>query len=216
MVGTAAADFIDGLAGRDTMIGGDGNDTYVVDLQSDRVIEAVDGGTDTVQTALAGVYLVANVEVLQYTGVGAFKGTGSADGNLIIGGAGNDTLSGGAGNDTLKGGAGNDRYLGGIGADVFVIGSGVDIINDFSSADDTLQLTWASFPGAVLGAGNTLMAFDLFLGKVSAAAGTQHFIYDTAGRLFYDADGAGSGAAAVQIAQLANKAALTADDFHFV
>jgi len=113
LTGTAANNVIDGGVGDDTMTGQGGNDTYIVDSVRDRVVEAVGGGTDTVQTSLAAVSLVsyANVENLSFVGTGGFAGTGNAGDNVLNGGAGDDRLDGAGGNDTMVGGAGNDTYV---------------------------------------------------------------------------------------------------------
>ncbi|MGO8330311.1 protease, partial [Rhizobium ruizarguesonis] len=83
------------------------NTTYdnVVDIATDLVIENVNEGTDTVQTALAAYSIAAlvNVENLTYTGSASFNGTGNALANTITGGTGNDMLNGAAGADTLIG-----------------------------------------------------------------------------------------------------------------
>ena len=93
------------------MIGGTGNDTFVVDSTGDVVSENLGDGTDTVRAALNSYTLGANVENLTFIGAGIFSGIGNALANTITGGAGNDTLDGGAGADTLVGGAGDDTYL---------------------------------------------------------------------------------------------------------
>ncbi|MDB5446835.1 MAG: hypothetical protein JWQ97_2152 [Phenylobacterium sp.] len=95
---------------KDTLNGGAGDDTYTVQV-NDVVMEAPGAGHDKVLTALTLYTLPDNVEDLVYTGAAAFKGTGNASDNLIVGGAGNDTLDGGLGADTLQAGAGNDTYM---------------------------------------------------------------------------------------------------------
>ena len=64
------------------MVGGAGNDTYIVDDLLDVVVEAANEGTDTVETLMAALSIetMANVENLTYTGVDAdqFVGTGNA------------------------------------------------------------------------------------------------------------------------------------------
>ena len=90
------------------MVGGAGDDTYVVDNASDVVTEGSSAGTDTVQTTMTSRTLSSNVENLTYTGSSDFTGTGNTLANTLTGSSGDDTLSGGTGADTLYGGAGRD------------------------------------------------------------------------------------------------------------
>jgi len=84
----------------DTMIGGAGNDTYVVTRASDVVVEQLNGGTDTVRTSL-GIYLLPDsVENLIYTGTAGIKATGNALANTISGFNHTSVLDGGDGSDT--------------------------------------------------------------------------------------------------------------------
>ncbi|SDG35454.1 MULTISPECIES: hypothetical protein [unclassified Duganella] len=140
LTGNAGNDTLIGGAGNDTLIGGAGNDVYVVDAAGDVVTEGVSAGIDRVDTTLATYTLGVNVEQLKYTGSAAFRGTGNALDNEILGGAGNDTLTGAEGNDTLRGGAGNDSLLGGDGNDLLNAGAGTADIVDGGNGDDTLEV----------------------------------------------------------------------------
>ncbi|MCG7394811.1 heme peroxidase [Microvirga sp. ACRRW] len=146
LIGNGAANLLDGRGGADTLRGLGGNDTYVVDNAGDVVDEtaAGSGGIDTVETALASYTLTAGVENLEYTGGGAFTGTGNALNNAITSGNsgdnlsgldGDDTLNGNGGNDTLNGGVGNDNVNGGSGNDVMDGGIGNDTIDGASGVD---------------------------------------------------------------------------------
>jgi Ca2+-binding RTX toxin-like protein/dienelactone hydrolase len=110
LTGNAGANTLNGGTGTDTMKGGAGNDIYVVDASADVVVENVNEGTDTAQSAVTYT-LGANVENLTLTGSAAIDGTGNALANTLQGNTGNNLLDGGAGNDTLKGGTGNDTYV---------------------------------------------------------------------------------------------------------
>ena len=152
--GKQGDDLLDGGLGNDTLIGGEGNDsmaggagndTYEVDAAGDEVVELANGGTDTVNVALAaGTHtLAANVENAVVTTAAAInltgndlanKLTGNAEANLLDGGAGTDTLEGGAGNDTLIGGTGADKLIGSDGDDTYEVDVAGDTITEASTA----------------------------------------------------------------------------------
>jgi Ca2+-binding RTX toxin-like protein len=133
------------------LVGGSGDDNHRVDDVSDRVVEAVGGGTDTVWASV-DFTLGANIEVLRLTG-DALAGTGNALDNRIVGnaqdnrlsgmagndrlqgGEGGDTLFGGLGNDELSGDAGDDRLVGDAGADKLLGGAGADTLLGGDGAD---------------------------------------------------------------------------------
>ncbi|HVV92957.1 MAG TPA: VWD domain-containing protein, partial [Hyphomicrobiales bacterium] len=226
--GGSGRDTLNGGPGADKMAGGRGNDTYVVDNAHDKVIEAKNGGTDLVKSAIS-YKLGANIENLTLTGHKAINGTGNAVANHITGntaanhlsgGGGNDVLSGANGADVLDGGVGKDILVGGKGNDLFLFDSKVtaanaDHIRDFGLGHDRIELQNAAFT-ALTHVGK--LAADDFVANTAGKATTtdQHIIYDTkTGGLFYDADGSGTARAGVLFATLDNHAhvTLTAADF---
>jgi Ca2+-binding RTX toxin-like protein len=134
LTGNAGANTLNGGTGADTMAGGAGNDTYVVDNTADVVTEALDAGTDLVQTSV-NFTLSANVENLTLTGTSAINGTGNTLDNTLTGNSAANVLTGGAGNDTLNGGAGADSLVGGVGNDTYWLGRGYGI--DTITENDT-------------------------------------------------------------------------------
>ncbi|PTT07393.1 calcium-binding protein [Caulobacter sp. HMWF025] len=134
--GNQHANVLDGKGGSDTMIGLGGNDFYTVDNFGDYVVEGLDEGYDTVRVSLPTYVMPVNVEVLTYTGLSAFKGTGNALSNVITGGAGVDLLDGGAGADRLIGLGGNDTYIVDNLGDVIIEGldQGLDTVKTAFSA----------------------------------------------------------------------------------
>ena len=110
ITGNSGSNVLDGGAGADTMAGGAGNDTYVVDHAGDVVLEAANGGTDTVESSV-DFALGANVEKLVLTGNAHLAGTGNTLANTITGNGGDNLLDGGAGADAMSGGMGDDTYV---------------------------------------------------------------------------------------------------------
>lgn len=221
LVGNAGSNTIDGGKGDDRMMGGNGNDTYTVDSAGDIVDETGGNGSDTVQASVS--FNLANtlgtVENLTLTGSSAINATGNAVSNVLTGNTGDNMLSGGIGNDQLIGGNGNDTFNGGAGADYFVFNvkpnasRNIDKIEDFSeSAGDKIMLDHNIFTAidtANFSAGNFVLG-------TKALDTNDRLVYDqTTGKLFYDADGSGRGAA-VQVATLSNLATLHHDDFLFL
>jgi Ca2+-binding RTX toxin-like protein len=215
LTGGGGNDLLDGGLGADRMVGGLGNDVYVVDNAGDAVAEAAGAGTDEVRTALGTYVLAASVEKLTGTSAGGQTLSGNVLGNVITGLGGNDSFDGGAGNDVLHGGAGNDKLKGGAGADSFFFdtpldpATNVDRILDFAAADDTITLSRAVF--AAIGAGT--LTGGAFWAGTAAHDADDRIVYDNAtGRIWYDADGNGAGAALL-FAQVNAGTALSAADF---
>jgi Ca2+-binding RTX toxin-like protein len=142
LLGGLGKDKLDGEAGVDTMKGGGGDDSYFVDISTDKVIEDEagfdQGGTDSV-TSSASFALGLFVENLTLTGALALNGTGNATANAITGNAGNNTLSGVAGNDTLVGGSGDDLLNGGADADRMEGGANNDTYEVDNIGDNVVE-----------------------------------------------------------------------------
>jgi Ca2+-binding RTX toxin-like protein len=110
------------------MIGGAGDDVYVVDNTSDVVTEAASAGTDTIEASVT-FNVSSNVESIIQTGSGNINSSGNTLDNIMVGNSGTNTLSGGDGNDAISGGDGNDVLNGGNGIDTLNGGNGNDTIN---------------------------------------------------------------------------------------
>ncbi|MBW9053610.1 calcium-binding protein [Rhizobium mesosinicum] len=221
LTGNSGDNNFDGGRGEDRMIGALGSDTYKVDSAGDIVDETGGGGNDTVSASIS-YYLenaLGTVENLTLTGSSAINGTGNGENNVLTGNIASNMLSGGTGNDQLIGGKGNDILNGGAGADHFVFDfkpstyNNIDKIEDFAeSASDKIVLDHEIFTAIDP---SNFSERNFVLGT-KALDSNDRLIYDqTTGKLFYDADGSGGGAA-VQIATLSNLAALHYDDFLFV
>ncbi|WP_302149158.1 DUF4347 domain-containing protein, partial [uncultured Desulfovibrio sp.] len=147
--------------GYDTLVGGKGDDNYVVRTGNETIVENKNEGTDQVYS-FVDYTLGANIEngaLLGDTTSGAVQATslvgndlnnvlaGNSSANYLSGGKGNDTLYGDKGSkaDTLDGGAGNDLY--------HLYGNSTDIIED-SAGNDTVVFESDSAGGYTLTGGS--------------------------------------------------------------
>jgi len=207
LYGTTAGNILDGKAGADTLRGGAGDDTYIVDDAGDVAVEASGQGTDTVMSS-ATFTLGVNVENLTLTGGGSIGGTGNTLDNAITGNAGNNLINGGRGNDLLTGSGGSDTFLFDS-----LLTANVDTVADFAVADDSIQLDRTIF--TALTTAGPLSAGAFFVGAAAHDA-DDRIVYNAAtGGLFYDRDGTGA-IVAVQFATLAGTPAITNANFTVV
>jgi Ca2+-binding RTX toxin-like protein len=217
ITGNNGNNVIDGKGGADRFVGNGGNDTYYTD-GGDTIVEAANGGTDTVYSTVSYT-LAANVENLILQGSSALNGAGNAGNNSIYGNSAANTLSGAAGNDRIVGGLGNDTLYGGADKDVFLFDTtpnsttNRDTIMDFNVVDDFAYLENAIFT-KLTATGTLNSAF--FVTGTAALDGNDYIVYNkTTGALFYDSDGNGA-AGAVQFASVTAGLGLTAADFYVV
>ncbi|HEX8192880.1 MAG TPA: calcium-binding protein, partial [Allosphingosinicella sp.] len=133
--------------GGDTLVGGKGNDVYIVTQAADLVQELFNEGFDEVRTALATYTLAAtNIESLVGTGNAGQTLRGNAEINFIFGGSGNDRLEGMGGADTLSGGAGDDTMIGGTNNDFYYVNDVGDVvIENAGEGTDEVRTTLASY-----------------------------------------------------------------------
>ncbi|PAX07086.1 calcium-binding protein [Sphingomonas lenta] len=204
----------DGQALPDTLIGLFGNDTYGVFSQGDVVREQAGQGADVVY-ASASYQLRQGTEVEALAAINgsaadaasAYTLRGNEVGQTVVGNAAANVVDGRGGADTLVGLGGADTFA-------FTTAPGtsnVDTIQDFGP-EDLIGLASDVFAGVADGG---VQAGELALGT-AAQDGDDRLVYDQAtGRLFYDADGSGAGAA-VLFAQLAAGTVLTAASFTIV
>ena len=123
------------------LIGGKGDDTYIVDDAGDVINETLSnaqgGGIDIVLAfasySIAGAVNVDNVVIAG--GAGSVNATGNANANALIGNAFNNVLDGGGNADLLFGGAGNDTY---------VIDNAGDVVDEQGNTDTSDEVRSAS------------------------------------------------------------------------
>lgn len=206
----SGADAIATGAGNDFAKGGSGSDTFNgTDGDGD---DFFDGGTE--------------IDTLSYSA--SAKGvlidfvTGTATERVLEGGIGKDTFAnienarGTTGDDVFTGNIGVNSFTGVNGKDTFrfinkqVGATACDRITDFSG--DIIELSKAAF-------GLSSVSFASVSGTKAVNASAFSLVYDTGtGYLYLNTDGSvsGMGAGGGVIAILANKAALTPDNFNLI
>ena len=192
--GTSGNDFFDSWGGADRMTGGAGDDQYLNYNARSVIIEAANGGIDTVLSGSSGFTLPNYVENITLVGNGGriSNGSQSAVGNSLDNRMESNSttyankLNGGAGNDQLLAGNAADSLTGGAGGDEFVFRSlptRAGHITDFTVGTDVVDLrgifTKASYTGS-----DPLTDHHLIL-TPNSSGGTN---------LAFDADGTGAGA----------------------
>lgn len=210
ITGNSSANIFDGKGGVNTFYGFDGNDVYIINSNTNLIIEEEGGksGVDLVRSTVS-FSLVANVENLNLEGSSDISAQGNNLNNKIVGNSGNNVINGGLGNDLLTGG---------IGKDVFVFNStldgkaNLDTITDFQSGVDMIKLDPILFLSLINKDQNSYASGA----KLKNSTDQNVFLtYNTkTGTLYYDADANGKGEA-IAIAKFKNKPSLTFSDFQF-
>lgn len=132
---------LQGTSQADTLRGGSGNDTFMVNNDGDLVIEGVNNSIDTVLSSINSYALTANVEHLMLKD-NALSGMGNDLNNRLMGNDLANVLSGGMGADTLDGGMGIDTLVGGLGNDLFVVDDTADVVTELANEGyDTVDST---------------------------------------------------------------------------
>jgi Ca2+-binding RTX toxin-like protein len=181
------------MGGSDTMVGGQGNDVYYVDVSGDVTTEQANQGIDVINSSITKT-LVSNIELLFLTGSSAINGTGSSVANIVRGNSGVNTLQGAGGTDILEGGADNDilqnstgtpgntllnggadndtltgtsnkdLLIGGLGNDAITTGQGADVIV-FNQGEGQDTVASSTTKDNVLALGGGILYADLLFQK---------------------------------------------------
>ncbi|RLP28261.1 family 16 glycosylhydrolase [Mesorhizobium sp. YM1C-6-2] len=136
--GTAENDQLAGSNPDITLVGGMGDDTYIVWDHTNTVVEEADAGIDTISTYGVHGYSLAsapNVENLTLLGGETSSARGNSLANIITGNSASNLIDGGGADDVLIGGGGRDTF-------VIRQGEGSDTIMDFEAGQrgDTVAL----------------------------------------------------------------------------
>jgi Ca2+-binding RTX toxin-like protein len=147
-----------------TMVGGKGNDVYVLSNGLNVLVESPDEGIDRVETSWS-YDLADNFENLTFTGSSSVWGNGNSLDNVLIGNdaynylkgnGGNDTLDGNGGADELEGGTGNDEIRAGFGSNTIYFSQGdgndlvvADVDGNMSARSNTLRFKGGIAPSLI-------------------------------------------------------------------
>ncbi|NBV76387.1 MAG: hypothetical protein EBR59_10655 [Methylococcaceae bacterium] len=167
------------------IMGGEGDDSYLINSSASKLIESAHSGVDSVYSSVSFT-LPSNIENLFSDASSSVVLTGNSGQNLIRGGSGNDSLNGLSGNDTLVGGDGRDVFMF---TTILNSRTNLDTILDFNPQEDVIGLKAALF--RKLGAAVDADEAD-FLSNGTAKTSHSYLLYDPdTGYLSYDADANG-------------------------
>ncbi|MEQ1950456.1 calcium-binding protein [Mesorhizobium sp. CN2-181] len=203
----------DGGGAADVMKGLGGDDTYIVYASGTEIVEGAGQGTDdkvlvNVDFVLGNTSQVEHLATTSGAGKAIIDLTGNSYAQDITGNATSNRIDGKGGHDTLYGLGGKDTFV----FSATIGAANIDTIADFSAAADTIELENAIFTKLTA---TGALANGNFRANAAGTAldANDHIVYETdTGKLFYDADGNGAGAA-IQFAVLSGNPALTAADF---
>ncbi len=148
--------YIDGGLGADTMTGGTGIDTFIVDNLGDTVKDS-NSSVDTVLSTV-NFTLGPNVENLTLTGTAAINATGNDSHNVLTGNGGANVLTGGAGDDTYVVGTGDTIVeLPGQGIDTISTDQSFVLGEDLLGVLENVTLTGIEAINATGNSGNNVL-----------------------------------------------------------
>jgi Ca2+-binding RTX toxin-like protein len=214
-------DTLNGGAGDDRIFGGNGDDTITIDADTDLGINQINGGAgiDTLDFTSSTIGVTIDLSSSSNPNVST---------GLVLNVLNIENIKGGSGDDKIGGNAQNNLLFGGAGRDTFTFGNiisstlakiGVDTIQDFTAADDKIQLSKSAFK--VLNTVGILDAskFSTVTDDADADTATGAIVYNSSnGNLFYNSNGAaaGFGTTGGQFANLNPTATLTNSLFEVV
>jgi Ca2+-binding RTX toxin-like protein len=169
--GDGGRDYFQGKGGPDTMVGFDGDDVYLVDSQDDQVIEATNGGFDTIYSS-SDYSIGAGQEIEVIAAANGYNQAplsfyGNEFGQRIEGNDASNMLYGGDGADNIVGGGGNDILSGDLGVNILDGGTGSDTaLYNFETTSVSVTLNGAGFATVYVGnlARDTLSNIENIIG----------------------------------------------------
>lgn len=185
--GTEGDDVIRTYSSKTKLIGGIGNDTYILSDLKTKAIENKNQGIDTVYSS-DDYTLGKNIENLVLTNIFSSIGKGNELPNLIVGSSGDNLLFGGKGNDTLDGGGGEDFFF----FDTPLNSeNNCDIIVDFNPKEDLLVLSPQIFKNLKGPGPSYLFGWEpIFSGLINkfSSISSEHVYQDDNDFLIYNKD----------------------------
>jgi Ca2+-binding RTX toxin-like protein len=131
VTGSTGADSLTASGSNDTLIGGSGNTVFYVNNASTVVQDFNSSAVDTIVSTVSFALPFDYNNMLVLSGTANIVGTGNANADTLIAGAGLDTLVAGNNPNTLVGGTGNTT---------FVVNSTSDVVqNSYTTTSDTIR-----------------------------------------------------------------------------